>query len=580
MSDFSTLSLVQLKEECKSQGLPVTGTKAVLLQRLTDNGGAPSTKKTEAKMEVEEEVIKKTVKRKAEEEPAAEPSEAKKQKSSAKIKVDEICNLGAGTEVVDNWGATLNQTNISSNNNKFYVIQVLKKGASYYCYTRWGRVEERGQNACKLSPSLAAAQSEFKKKFREKTKNNWDDVSGDFNKFLKYDGLYCLLEMNYEDDDPALLKEALDSIKEKKMKLASKKVRPSKLPKPTQDLISLIFDLDMFKEQMSKFELNVKELPLGKLSSAQIDKGFAVLEKISAAITNKAPRGTFDKLCSEFYTVIPHAFGRRVPPIFSDPESVQQKKDMLSVLSDIALAQELTKKGEKLDAEKGDEDDWIENQIDKNYDLLKADIEPLDQNTEEFKVINTYLQNTMNQGQFAKKLVLLDVFAVKRESEPARFSAHSDIVERKLLWHGTNVAVLVAILSTGLRIMPHSGGRVGKGIYFASENSKSAGYVGTTATNVGFMFLNEVALGKQHIITKDDHTLRQAPTGFDSIVAKGWTEPDPKHDAILKLDGNDVVVPQGKAIKTEYAHSSFSQSEYLIYKESQNQIRYLLKLQF
>ena len=24
--------------------------------------------------------------------------------------------------------------------------------------------------------------------------------------------------------------------------------------------------------------------------------------------------------------------------------------------------------------------------------------------------------------------------------------------------------------------MPHSGGRVGRGIYFASENSKSAGY--------------------------------------------------------------------------------------------------------
>ena len=47
---------------------------------------------------------------------------------------------------------------------------------------------------------------------------------------------------------------------------------------------------------------------------------------------------------------------------------------------------------------------------------------------------------------------------------------------RKLLWHGTNVAVVAAILKGGLRIMPHSGGRVGSGIYFASENSKSAGY--------------------------------------------------------------------------------------------------------
>lgn len=38
------------------------------------------------------------------------------------------------------------------------------------------------------------------------------------------------------------------------------------------------------------------------------------------------------------------------------------------------------------------------------------------------------------------------------------------------------MAVVAAILTSGLRIMPHSGGRVGKGIYFASENNKSAGY--------------------------------------------------------------------------------------------------------
>ena len=60
--------------------------------------------------------------------------------------------------------------------------------------------------------------------------------------------------------------------------------------------------------------------------------------------------------------------------------------------------------------------------------------------------------------------------------QDARFAAHDAITNRKLLWHGTNVAVVAAIMKSGLRIMPHSGGRVGKGIYFASENSKSAGY--------------------------------------------------------------------------------------------------------
>jgi hypothetical protein len=40
-----------------------------------------------------------------------------------------------------------------------------------------------------------------------------------------------------------------------------------------------------------------------------------------------------------------------------------------------------------------------------------------------------------------------------------------------LIWQ-----VVAAILKSGLRIMPHSGGRVGSGIYLASENGKSSGY--------------------------------------------------------------------------------------------------------
>lgn len=49
--------------------------------------------------------------------------------------------------------------------------------------------------------------------------------------------------------------------------------------------------------------------------------------------------------------------------------------------------------------------------------------------------------------------------------------------------------------------------------------------VGTTADRTGIMFLNEVALGKEHHITRDDSSLVVAPKGFDSIVARGCTEP-------------------------------------------------------
>lgn len=39
------------------------------------------------------------------------------------------------------------------------------------------------------------------------------------------------------------------------------------------------------------------------------------------------------------------------------------------------------------------------------------------------------------------------------------------------------------------------------------------------------MFLNEVALGKEYTITRDDTSLRKAPVGYDSVVARGTQEP-------------------------------------------------------
>jgi len=39
------------------------------------------------------------------------------------------------------------------------------------------------------------------------------------------------------------------------------------------------------------------------------------------------------------------------------------------------------------------------------------------------------------------------------------------------------------------------------------------------------MFLNEVALGNERHINQDDSSLKSPPKGFDSVVAKGRTEP-------------------------------------------------------
>jgi len=321
----------------------------------------------------------------------------------------------------------------------------------------------------------------------------------------------------------------------------------------------------MFNKQMTKFEIDVKALPLGALSPAQIDKGYAVLDKIAAVIDNDDD-GNLDVLTSQFYRIIPHAFGRGIGPTLNQPEMVQRKRDMLAVLGDIKLAHNLTENNDNTSDK---------HQFDVNYELLDTDISEVDQTEREFQMVVNYLEATKDRN-----IKLIDLFRINRHSEGDRFRVHDTMGNRRLLWHGTNVAVVVAILKTGLRIMPHSGGRVGRGIYFASENAKSANYV-NPADNIGIMFLSEVVLGKEHHILKDDSTLKTAPPGTDCVIAKGWTEPDPSMDCNFKIEGKDVIVPQGKPIPmTQYQKSNFTHTEYVVYKESQCRLRYLLKIKW
>jgi len=156
-------------------------------------------------------------------------------------------------------------------------------------------------------------------------------------------------------------------------------------------------------------------------------------------------------------------------------------------------------------------------------------------------------------------LQLIEIFALDRHGEADLFKKFDGIEHRKMLWHGTNVATVPAILSTGFRIMPHSGGRAGRGLYFADIIAKSATYC-QLHENIGFIFLNEVALGKMFTITKDDATLKSPPEGYNSVLATGSIHPDPVCNFLHKTfskSGHPVIFPQGRVVDSGITNTSF-----------------------
>jgi poly [ADP-ribose] polymerase 2/3/4 len=159
----STVQVDQLKSECTSRGLDTTGRKADLISRLKahETGAGKKAKTSDSTPAASDAApaVKPTVKRgksaaKAAAAPAPEPEDAKSkerkqfaalstQKSSKlrpNAKVDSLSyytnSHNVYSSATETFDAMLNQTNIGQNNNKYYVIQVLKH-KTMNSYTTW-----------------------------------------------------------------------------------------------------------------------------------------------------------------------------------------------------------------------------------------------------------------------------------------------------------------------------------------------------------------------------------------------------------------------------------------------------------
>jgi poly [ADP-ribose] polymerase len=197
----------------------------------------------------------------------------------------------------------------------------------------------------------------------------------------------------------------------------------------------------MFKSQMAEtFKLDTSKLPLGKLSKAQLDKGMDALSELEKAM-QRGNRTTIAELSSRFYTVIPHASSRNtVLPLIDSSEALQMKRDMVTALGDIEQALAMQKKA--------NEKPNVEHPLDKSYKSMSTDLQAVEKNTKEFKLIKTFAEKTKSPENFGGWMTgstvrreIMEVFRVDREDEGGRYAKYDKLENRRLLWHGTNVAV-------------------------------------------------------------------------------------------------------------------------------------------
>ena len=139
------------------------------------------------------------------------------------------------------------------------------------------------------------------------------------------------LEMDYGQDTESIKK--LDS-----------SVSKSKLDKKIQKLITMIFDIESMKKAMLEFEIDMTKMPMGKISKKQIQQAYGILTEVQTMIKNgDGTDSKFLDASNRFFTLIPHDFGMKTPPILNEPDYIKAKIEMLDNLLEIEVAYKLLK---------------------------------------------------------------------------------------------------------------------------------------------------------------------------------------------------------------------------------------------
>ncbi|GFU18621.1 poly polymerase 2 [Nephila pilipes] len=451
------------------------------------------------------------------------------------------------------YSATLNQTNMQNNNNKFYIIQLLEhnKRKLYSVWRRWGRVGQRGQSELnKYGSSLSEAKVSFEEKFYAKTRNDWSNLKD----FVHVKGKYDLLQM--------------DLFPEQKKKTETNV--QSNLPYKIESLLEMICDQKRMEEIMKEMSYDSSQTPLGKLTLKQVKEGYIALNKVAAVLSSGKKGSALINACNDFYTKIPHNFGMKVPPVIQTQSEINEKLKMLEALMNITVAMSVL----------NSESNKIEHPLDKYYRSLDCCIELLNPINPEYMELEKCLKETHGSTHSTYEMEIIDAFKCYKNQEHSSFKNFGNNL---LLWHGSRITNWLGILKEGLRIAPPeapvSGYMFGKGLYFADVSSKSANYCfATKRKNEGLLLLCEVSVGNQYYLTKAEENMPLGlPEESNSVLGKGRFSPSSFRMGSLS---SEAKIPCGPLIECPSYEGSLHYNEYIVYDVKQVKMKYIIRIKF
>lgn len=438
--------------------------------------------------------------------------------------------------------AVLQVTDIKNNNNKYYAIEVHSGKGKYRVFTHYGRTDDldsnpnAGMRENRYCDSEAAATALYDKIYREKTnpRKSYKELSLASSKI----------------GSAKSVGQSVGAIDDKTLnKLAAKDKEEKKATKPTiilsseiQDLVSYLYSEAtnaLVSTVNASITANGIETPLGVLTIGQIDKGQTVLDDIAKTLGKKKNADDLADLSGQFYTLIPHKFGRSkdaaLAAVIDTANKVDEKNETLQLMRDMLNVN-------------GKTNVLVNPEIEGKYQALKCDIVPC--TAAKVKEIGSFVENSVVRSY--TKVKVKNVWAVKRSDEHDNYD--KSIGNDTLLMHGSSAKNWVGILSRGillpkvvvtLGVQRTDAGWLGSGIYFGNAACTASGYARPGKKGTSFMTVAQVALGKMKDYNKITYGISEPPSGYHSCHGVRGTQ--------------------------------FSDDEFVVYKQNQHKMEYLVE---
>lgn len=440
--------------------------------------------------------------------------------------------------------AVLQVTDIKTNRNKYYAVELHTAKNKFRVYTHYGRTDDldtnpnAGARESRYFDSLPEAERMYLKIYSEKTspRKGYKELNLASSKI----GSRKTIGQSSGVIDDKTLKKLADNDK------GPKKAPIITLHQDVQEIVSYLYQEAtnaLTSTINATITANGIETPLGVLTIGQIEKGQSVLDQLVEAFEKKKKsRDELTELSGEFYTVIPHRFGRTRAAaelaVLDSADKLNEKQETLQLMRDMLNVN-------------GKTNVLVNPEIESKYKALNCNIEPVSPG--QLKEMKEYVEKSVVKSY--SKVKVKNIWRLHRPDEHKIFD--KSIGNNKLLFHGSAAKNWVGILSRGL-LLPKvvvtlgvkrtDAGWLGSGIYFGDAACTSMYYAHPGKRGTRFMTVANVALGKMKDYRKITYGLTAPPDGYHSTHGVRGSE--------------------------------FADNEYVVYTQNQHHLEYLVECQY